>query len=126
MTAQLLEYTSESDVIVRRVQAARSASTATAAPHRPAAVRAETRWGSAQARACEVSRPARTPQRAQAPAATRLEWTPRGIAVLVLMVALLAGVMLATLVGAFLSVSNEPAGSAPAVVVAMAALQPGR
>ena len=82
MTAQLLEYTSPSDVLVRRVKAARSASVPTVAPHRPAAVRAEERWSASQARACEVSRPSVAPAVVvRAPQSTRLVWTPRGRAV---------------------------------------------
>ena len=124
MTAQLLEYTPESASVVRRVQAARSASPVAASGRRPATFRAEERWAGSRARACDVSRPS-GPR--VAASASRLEWTPRGIAVMVLLVALLAGVMLATLVGAFLSVSNEPleAGT-PSVAVALAAVQPGR
>ena len=38
----------------------------------------------------------------------RLTWTPRGIAVMVSLVAIVVGVMFATLVMAFLAVSNEP------------------
>ncbi|MDO5534134.1 MAG: hypothetical protein Q4F65_05735 [Propionibacteriaceae bacterium] len=125
MTAQLLEYTSPSDVLVRRIQAARSASVAPVAPHRPAVVRAEERWKVSEARACDVARPAVAPAPASVP--TRLEWTPRGIAVMVLLVAVVIGVMCSTLVGAFLAISNEPlapasaaAGLAPAAVSAPA------
>ena len=128
MTAQLLEYTTPSDVLVRRVKAARSATSgAGVAHHRPATVRAEERWSQGQARACEVSRPAAVPAPVARPAAvpTRLEWTPRGIAVMVILVALVAGVMFSTMVGAFLAVSNEPAALAPVAVAAAPAL-PGR
>lgn len=52
----------------------------------------------------------------------RLYWTARGLAVLVSLVLLVAGVMLATVVGAFLAVSNEPLdAAAPAAAVVMAA-----
>ena len=113
MTAQLLEYTSPSDVLVRRVQAARAASVrATVAPHREGNV-IHASWGATQARACDVSRPAEVvPAPAVAPVAAapaaRLVWTERWIAVMVSLVALVFGVMLTTVVGAFLSVSNAP------------------
>lgn len=113
MTAQLLEYTSPSDVLVRRVQAARAASVrATVAPHREGNV-IHASWGATRARACDVSRPAEVlPAPVVAPVAaapaTRLVWTERGIAVMVSLVALVLGVMLTTVVGAFLSVSNAP------------------
>lgn len=105
MTAQLLEYTSSSDAIVRRVRAARAASVrATVAPHREGNV-IHGSWGVAEARACDVSRPAA--EVAQV-APTRLVWTDRGIAVMVSLVAALTGIVLTTLVSAFLAVSNEP------------------
>lgn len=127
MTAQLLEYTSPSDVLVRRVKAARSASVPTVAPHRPAAVRAQERWSASQARACEVSRPSVAPAVVvRAPQPTRLVWTPRGMAVMVLLVALVAGVMLSTMVGAFLAVSNEPAVEVLAPLAAAGPVTPGR
>ncbi len=115
MTAQLLEYTSASDARVRRVRAARAASVrASVAPHRVDS-RIQASWGTAQVRACEVARPAPVPVVAPHPAvapaptvATRLEWTPRGIAVIVSLVAIVTGVMLTTLVGAFLAVSDAP------------------
>lgn len=55
---------------------------------------------------------------------SRLYWTRRGFAVMVSLVLLVVAVMLATAVGAFLSVSNEPldaAGAAAAVVPAVPA-----
>lgn len=108
MTAQLLEYTSPSDALVRRVRAARAASVrATVAPHREGNVIHAT-WGATEARACEVARPVAVAPRPAAATPTRLVWTSRGIAVMVTLVALVAGVMLTTLVGAFLSVSNAP------------------
>lgn len=103
MTAQLLEYTSPSDALVRRVRTARAASVrATVAPHREGNVMHAT-WGATQARACDVARPAPL-----APAPTQLVWTPRGVAVMVSLVAIVTGLMVSTLIGAFLAVSNEP------------------
>lgn len=125
MTAELLEYTSDSDVVVRRIRAAHSAASAVVEPRRPAAARAEERWVGTDVRSREVSRP---PVVTYAAGPTsRLEWTPRGLAVMVVLVALIAGVMLSTLVGAFLSVSDEPidVGASP-TVLAMGVAQPGR
>nr|NLI51230.1 hypothetical protein [Propionibacterium sp.] len=54
----------------------------------------------------------------------RYEWTPRGLAVLLALVAIVVGIMTITLVSAFLAVSSEPltvAAPAPAAV----ALQTG-
>lgn len=109
MTAQLLEYTSPSDALVRRVRAARAA-TVTVAPHREGNV-IHAPWGATQARACEIDRQvvlAEVVPLVVQPAATRLELTPRGIAVLVSLVAIVTGVMLSTVVGAFLAVSDAP------------------
>ncbi len=109
MTAQLLEYTSASDLRVRRVRAARAASAhVTVAPHRDAA-RIQASWGSTQVRACDVERPAAlVPVGAPAAPATRLVWTDRGIAVMLALVVIVTGVMVTTLVNAFLAVSNAP------------------
>lgn len=63
---------------------------------------------------------------AQAEVPTRLVWTPRGTAVMVVAVALLALMMLVTLVSAFLAVSNDPLPVNPApAAVALADLAPG-
>ena len=75
-----------------------------------------------------ADRAARTSSRPSASAAgSRLYWTPRGLAVLVLAVALVAAVMTTTVVLAFLAVSDAPpatpTGSALSAVVPDA---PGR
>ena len=113
MTAQLLEYTSPSDALVRRVRAARAASVRdTIAPHREGNV-IHAPWATTQARACEVERPAAVvaapgPVPAIEAAPARLVWTERGIAVILSLVAIVTGLMVTTLVSAFLAVSNEP------------------
>lgn len=109
MTAQLLEYTSASDLRVRRVRAAFAASPhPKVAPHRGGNV-IRVPWGPNRARACDVTRTVAAPSTVlAAPAPTRLVWTPRGIAVMVVLVALMAGLMLTTAIGSFLSVSNAP------------------
>lgn len=70
-------------------------------------------WTPRDARGCVVARPETLAADAPAPGADaaggrHLYWTPRGIAVMVSLVAIVTGVMLATLVMAFLAVSNEP------------------
>lgn len=110
MTAQLLEYTSASDLRVRRVRAAVAASARPkVAPYREGNV-IHGAWGPTQARACDVARTAAATVLI-APAPTRLMWTPRGVTVMVVLVALMAGLMLTTAVGAFLTVSNAPFAS---------------
>lgn len=64
--------------------------------------------------------------RAAAMTPGRLYWTRRGVAAMLLLVALVTSAAVATLVSAFLAVSDAPlaAPAAPATVVALAA--PGR
>lgn len=116
MTAQLLDYPATASARVR--QASRPAGV-TVAPHRQAPRRpqgpAHRPWSVAIA-----STPARTPT-AVAPSAApgRLYWTPRGLAVMVGFVAVVALAMVGTLVSAFLAVSPEPlmpAAPAPVLV----------
>lgn len=91
------------------------------------------RWTHVTARACQAGAVAAhepTPRPRVAPAAatpTRLVWTPRGIAVMVLAVVMTAVFMLVTIVNAFLAVSNAPAPSSamsPPAVVALAEAGP--
>lgn len=129
MTAQLLEYTTPADVRARRVRAARAAALGAADARNPAQANPAARWSTQHARACEVSRPdgAVAPAAPAAPARTRQVWTPRGVAVMVVLVTLVVGVMLATLVGAFLAVSNESAVAMGVPLAAIAAPElPGR
>lgn len=53
----------------------------------------------------------------------RYEWTPRGLAVLLALVAVVVGLMAATLVAAFLAVSDAPLPAAPPAL--LAGLHPG-
>lgn len=93
--------------------------------------RRTTAWAPAPARACSNVAPAAAQRGAETSSVTarpgtgRLVWTPRGIAVMVMAVAVVIGVMTTALVSGFLAVSNEPLGpsDAPmstAVVVAAA------
>lgn len=104
-----------------RVAAARGAVRGVGADRRGRA------WTASGARACaevrsvtSVARPAAAPS-----ASGRLYWTPRGVAVMVMLVAVVVGVMATTLVGAFLAVSNEPVAET-ALTAAFVAPQPGR
>lgn len=83
--------------------------------------RRTTAWRASSARACSGVAPAPRTVSSAAPAATgQLSWTPRGVAVMVILVALVVGFMVATLVSSFLAVSNDPLPAAEAAVVVSA------
>lgn len=82
--------------------------------------RRTTAWAPAPARACSNVAPAAAQRGAETSSVTarpgtgRLVWTPRGIAVMVMAVAVVVGVMTTALVSGFLAVSNEPLGPSDA------------
>ncbi|MBK8462709.1 MAG: hypothetical protein IPL36_06695 [Nigerium sp.] len=88
-------------------------------------------WTRAEAQACRAGvAAAQAPGRPTLVAAgpTRLVWTPRGVAAMVLGVVMTAVFMLVTIVTAFLAVSNAPApvgAMAPPAAVALAENGPG-
>lgn len=101
------------------------------APHRSlarpvdarTARRSQARWAAGQS--CAVAVP-RVPV-----GDGRLYWTPRGVAALVMVVALTVAVMLGTVVTAFVAVSNEGVAAAPtaasqAAQAAAVGVLPGR
>ncbi len=89
------------------------------------------RWTRVAARACSagaVAAPVAVPPTTSTAATpTRLVWTPRGVAVMVLGVLMTAMFMLATIVNAFLAVSDAPLpfdAKTPAAAVALSEAQP--
>lgn len=120
MTAELLEFPA-AEVRVRRGPARRPASTrhplapgrGGVRPHGPR----QQGWASPSARACEAPAAPR-PVPVVSPTPTRLEWTPRGLAVMLGLIATVVVLMLVTAVGAFLSVSDAPAAAPVAAAIA--------
>ncbi|QIK73388.1 hypothetical protein G7070_15365 [Propioniciclava coleopterorum] len=102
MTALLLDYPTTARV---RVRPSREHAGVPVAPHRTAPHRStgptQRRWSVAQG---SSARPAVAP----AVASGRLYWTPRGLAVMIALVAIVAVTMVATIVGSFLAVSDAP------------------
>lgn len=92
---------------------------------RPAERASGTVWSAQSARGCRVARPAMGRGAGPAAATAGLQWTDRGIAVMLALVTLVMVVLVGTLVAAFLAVSNDPlpAEVRPAGQVALAGVQ---
>lgn len=131
MTADLLHRTTPAEVGTRPSRTGRTPGRRVpVAPHRSlarpvdarSARRSQAVW--TPGRACAVERPR------VAVGGGELHWTPRGVAVMVILVAVTVAAMLVTMVSAFVAVSNEPiaaSAAAPAAVpAALVGALPGR
>lgn len=129
MTAQLHEKSAASTVRVRPARTRRPANLGPVAAPRPVREARQATWGRAVGHACEVERQAPVVAGPRVAVVSRpatgtgeLVWTPRGLAVMVSLIAVTVFLMLVTVVGSFLSISSEPLQTTnPAVQAAVVA-----
>lgn len=123
MTVHALEFSTVGGTRRRPARTGRPSSAHPSAGSRRPEPRRQAGWSGQGARGCTLTRDAvrPVPPVAGSVGGGRLYWTPRGVAVMVLLVAVAVGVMLATMVVAFLAVSDAPAVAPARAATALAA-----